>query len=96
MGKSANKYCPHCGSPHERYYSIETAARIMDCSEQFFRNLIRDRKIGYVKIGRMVKIPSSELEKLVTIRPSSEEEARNVLRRGSRHGTQHMPERHKA
>ena len=58
--------------------------------------MIRDRKIGYVKVGRMVKIPSSELEKLVTVRPSSEEEARNVLRKGSRHDTQQMPKRHKA
>ena len=53
---------------------------LMDCSEQFFRNLIRDRKIGYVKVGRMVKIPSSELEKLVTFNPSLEEEARKALR----------------
>lgn len=75
------KYCPYCGQSRERYYSIETAAMIMDCSEQFFRNLIRDRRIGYVKMGRMVKIPSSELEKLVTFRPSLEEEVQNALRK---------------
>ncbi len=73
-------YCPHCGSPHERYYSIETAARIMDCSEQFFRNLIRSRKIGYVKVGRMIKIPSSELRKLANFIPSLEEEVEHILR----------------
>ena len=79
-GQIKKRYCPYCGNPHERYYSIETAAMLLDCSEQFFRNLIRDRKIGYVKIGRMVKIPSSELEKLVTLKPSLEEEVRNALR----------------
>ena len=79
-GQIKKRYCPSCGNPHERYYSIETAAMLLDCSEQFFRNLIRDRKIGYVKIGRMVKIPSSELEKLVTLKPSLEEEVRNALR----------------
>lgn len=79
-GKIKKRYCPYCGNPPERYLSIETAAMLLDCSEQFFRNLIRDRKIGYVKIGRMVKIPSSELEKLVTFKPSLEEEVRNALR----------------
>ena len=78
--KIKKKYCPYCGQPHERYYSIETAAMIMDCSEQFFRNLIRDRRIGYVKIGRMVKIPSSELEKLATFIPSLDEEVSRALR----------------
>lgn len=80
-GMIKKRYCPHCGDPQERYYSIETAAMIMDCSEQFFRNLVRDRRIGYVKIGRMVKIPSSELEKLVTFMPSIEDEVRNTLKK---------------
>lgn len=48
----------------EGYYSIKTAAKLIDCSEQFFRNLVRDRKIGFVKFGRMVRIPVSEIEKL--------------------------------
>ncbi len=79
MVKARERYCPHCGNTQERYYSIETAAQLMDCSEQFFRNLVRDRRIGYVKLGRMVKIPSSELEKLVSFRPSLEEEVQNAL-----------------
>ena len=53
----------------------------MDCSEQFFRNLVRDRRIGYVKIGRMVKIPRSELAKLVAFMPSIEDEVRNTLKK---------------
>ena len=80
MNTAPNRYCPYCGGRRERYYSIETAAQLMDCSEQFFRNLVRDRRIGYVKLGRMVKIPRSELEKLVTFMPSIDEEVRNALR----------------
>jgi len=53
------KYCPYCGSSTERYFSIETLAAIFDCSEQFWRNLVRDRKIGYIKLGRLVRIPLS-------------------------------------
>lgn len=85
-GKIKKKFCPYCGQPQERYYSIETAAMIMDCSEQFFRNLIRDRRIGYVKIGRMVKIPSSELDKLVTLIPGLEEEVSRALEYGRSNG----------
>ncbi len=81
MVKVRERYCPHCGSAQERYYSIETAAQLMDCSEQFFRNLVRDRRIGYVKLGRMVKIPRSELERLVTYWPSLEEEVQRALRK---------------
>ncbi|MCK4822820.1 helix-turn-helix domain-containing protein [bacterium] len=81
MVKARERYCPYCGNTQERYYSIETAAQMMDCSEQFFRNLIRDRRIGYVKLGRMVKIPSSELDRLVTLIPSLEEEVQKALRK---------------
>jgi excisionase family DNA binding protein len=53
-----------CGSSLEKYYSVSSASMLIDCSEQFFRNLIRDRKIGFVKFGRMVRIPVSEIDKL--------------------------------
>jgi len=58
------KFCETCGSPLEQYLSIETAAKLIDCSEQFFRNLIRDRKIRYVKFGRSVRLPVSAIEEL--------------------------------
>ena len=60
-------FCEHCGSPLERHYSIESAAKLFDCSQQFFRNLIRDRKIGFVKVGRLVRIPQSELIKITVL-----------------------------
>ena len=67
-------FCEHCGSPLERHYSIESAAKLFNCSQQFFRNLIRDRKIGFVKVGRLVRIPHSELLKIIEIIPTGHDE----------------------
>ena len=65
------QFCEHCGSPNEQLYSIESAAKLFDCSEQFFRNLVRDRKIGFVKVGRLVRIPHLELLKIINVIPSN-------------------------
>lgn len=65
------QYCEQCGSPLEQLYSIESAAKLFDCSEQFFRNLVRDQKIGFFKVGRLVRIPGSELCKIIKITPSN-------------------------
>lgn len=65
-------FCPHCGSPLERMLSINSCAQLLDCSPQFFRNLIRERRIGYVKVEGMVRIPHSELRKIINYRPSIE------------------------
>jgi len=62
--KHIKQFCNQCGSPLEKYLSVSSASELIDCSEQFFRNLIRDRKICFVKFGRMVRIPFSEIEKL--------------------------------
>ncbi len=67
------KFCEHCGSYLEQYYSPKTAAQICDLSEQFFRNLIRDRKIKSVKFGRSVRIPASEIQKLMLEVPTIDE-----------------------
>jgi len=53
----------------EKHYSVKSAADIFDCSEAFFRNHVRDKKISYVKIGRSVRIPESELFKLMKYFP---------------------------
>lgn len=66
------KYCKNCGSPMEKYLSVESAAELLDCSQQFFRNMIRDRKITYHKFGRLVRIAVSEIEKLRIEIPSFE------------------------
>ena len=68
------KFCEHCGSPLERLYSIESAAKLFDCSQQFFRNLTRDRKIGFVKVGSLTRIPYSELLKITDFIPSIQDD----------------------
>ena len=74
------KYCEYCGSPLEQLYSIESAAKLFDCSEQFFRNLVRDRKIGFYKIGRLVRIPDSELLKIIEFKPTSRDELQILVK----------------
>jgi excisionase family DNA binding protein len=49
----------------EEHVSIKTAAKLLDCSEQFFRNLVSQRSIRYVKVRKMVRIPVAELQKLI-------------------------------
>lgn len=66
----SKQFCPHCGTPIERMLSIKSCAKLFDCSEQFFRNLIREQRISHVKVEGMVRIPHSELEKLIVLKPS--------------------------
>lgn len=64
MAKNNRKYCPYCGSIVERYYSPESLAKILDCSVDKIRKMILRREISYKKIGRLVRIPNSEIEKI--------------------------------
>ena len=74
-------FCEQCGSPLERYYSVESAAKLFDCSKQFFRNLVRDRKIGFVKVRRLVRIPKSELIRIIDFFSSLNDSVKELLRR---------------
>ena len=80
LKRDKERYCGHCGSPLEHHLSIETAAKLYDCSEQFFRNLVRDRKIGFVKIGRLVRIPHSEILKIIEKKSSISDELRKTYK----------------
>ena len=64
MSSNHRKYCPYCGSRVERYYSPESVAEILDCSVEKIRKMILRREISYRKIGRLVRIPVSEIEKI--------------------------------
>jgi len=64
----------------EKYYSVDSAAELFDCSPQFFRNMIRDRRIFYVKVGRLVRIPHSALMEFKTDRPEIKDEVRKLIR----------------
>ena len=80
LKQETERFCGHCGSPLERHLSIESASELFDCSQQFFRNLIRDRKIGFIKIGRLVRIPLSEITKISDTIPSLSDELRKTMR----------------
>ena len=62
MKKSSIKFCQYCASPLERLYSIEAAAEYLSCSKHTIRNWIRDRKIEFVKIKGLIRIPASAIE----------------------------------
>lgn len=80
LKRDTERFCGHCGSPLEHHLSIETAALLYDCSEQFFRNLVRDRKIGFVKIGRLIRLPQSEIMKIADTIPSLSDELRKSMK----------------
>ncbi|MCH8272467.1 MAG: helix-turn-helix domain-containing protein [Candidatus Marinimicrobia bacterium] len=80
LKRGKERYCGHCGSPLEHHLSIESAAQLYDCSEQFFRNLVRDRKIGFVKIGRLIRIPYTEIIKISNTIPLLSDELRSSTR----------------
>ena len=80
LKRETERFCGHCGSPLEHHLSIESAAQLFDCSEQFFRNLVRDRKIGFVKIGRLIRIPYTEIIKISNTIPLLSDELRSSTR----------------
>ena len=80
LKRDKERFCGHCGSPLEHHLSVETAAQLYDCSEQFFRNLVRDRKIGFIKIGRLVRIPHSEIIKVSNSIPSLSDDLKSLMK----------------
>ena len=79
MPRNKDPFCAHCGSPTERMFSIKSAAKLTDCSERFYRNLVRDNEIGYKKIRGMVRIPYSQLALLIEDIPSTDEMIDEIL-----------------
>ena len=69
MGKIApnkgHKFCPNCGSPTEKYLTLEQVAAQTSMSVEFWRARIQSRDIDYVKIGRSVRIPQSSLNAVI-------------------------------
>jgi excisionase family DNA binding protein len=63
-------YCPYCGSSTEKLYSPESAAKMLECSVEKIRKMIQKREISYRKIGRLVRIPCSEIDKIGQYFPS--------------------------
>jgi len=83
MNSKSSNHKQNCQPAEELqlFLSVETVAKILDCSEQFLRNLIRDRRIGYVKVGRLVRIPKNELIQFIQAYPSLETEFSKQLKK---------------
>ena len=50
---------------HEQVRTIRETAEELGLSPATIRSWIRQRKIGYVRLGRAVRIPASEIQRLV-------------------------------
>jgi len=49
-------------------YTVDDVAKILKISESTVRNWIRQKKIKPTKIGRLIRIPEQELERLLDIK----------------------------
>ena len=49
----------------ERLLSVDEAAEVLGTSVQFPRKLIAQRRIRFVRVGRLVRIPESAVEEYI-------------------------------
>ncbi len=52
---------------NEEYYSINTLAKRYDMSKDFWRKRISSGEVKAVKLGRSVRIPKEEVDKIVKV-----------------------------
>ena len=52
----------------EKIYTITQVAALLGVSYTMARNIILENKIKYVKIGKQILIPESEVRKLIELR----------------------------
>ena len=57
----------------ERYLSINSTAKLLDMTPNAVRGLIRRREVGFKKIQSRVRIPLSEIKKIMIHYPSKSE-----------------------
>jgi len=50
----------------ESLLSVDEAAKILGTTSRFPRRLIAERRIRFVRVGRHVRIPESELAEYIT------------------------------
>ena len=53
--------CPHC----QKYYRLKALAQTFDLSEKTLRRMITNRMIKAKRIGGSIRIPHSELNKII-------------------------------
>jgi len=65
--------------PIERYYSINSLARIFDNSKDFWRKKVALGEIKAVKVGRSVRIPQKEVDKIVKVLRTENDVVEEIL-----------------
>jgi excisionase family DNA binding protein len=50
----------------DRLCSCAEAAEYLSTGERFVRRLVAERRIAYVKVGKFVRIPRSELDRFIS------------------------------
>jgi excisionase family DNA binding protein len=50
----------------ERLYTKSEAAELLNISHRFITRLVLERRIGFVKVGRLVRIPHSAICEIVS------------------------------
>ena len=62
---------------HAKPYSPQTLAERWGCSDQKIRNMIEDRELAGFRLGKLIRIPASEVERYecqsLTPSPATEE-----------------------
>ena len=64
----------------DRLLSAEEAAEVLGTSVQFPRRLIAQRRIRFVRVGRLVRIPESAIEEYIDKRTVEPIERRRTWR----------------
>ncbi len=65
----------------ERLLSVDDAAEVLGTSSRFPRRLIAERRIRFVRVGRLVRIPESAIDEYVrscTVDPLPRPRSRSV------------------
>jgi excisionase family DNA binding protein len=65
----------------DRLLSVDQAAEVFGTSAQFPRKLIAQRRIGFVRVGRLVRIPESVIREYIetqTVEPIASRRGRRV------------------
>ena len=68
--KRTNRFCPECGSRHEKLLSVKSFAELIDCSHETIKKWVQKRILRSFKLGGLVRIPISEVDRIGTFFPS--------------------------
>jgi excisionase family DNA binding protein len=56
---------PMSTSLTEKKYTVREAAELLGLKENTMRNWIQFKKIGVIRLGRMIRIPESEIKRIL-------------------------------